>query len=255
MEGFEENYQPFKPSLPLFDMGSNGDLMSQFVGMNQSDHMESSNLGFIGFSEFSMAPLIDDLSVPLTTRNLVIAPTSQTCIASKTVVNKKRKASENVSGDSSTPSESKRKNRSSERGKKKKKCSATIEGEKPNEVVHVRARRGQATDSHSLAERVRREKINEKLRCLQDLVPGCHKTMGMAVMLDEIINYVQSLQNQVEFLSMKILAANTYYDFNLDMDTNIGTAQVGNAYETQEMERLVGEGCGGGVSFHSNFPS
>lgn len=26
--------------------------------------------------------------------------------------------------------------------------------EKPKEVVHVRARRGQATDSHSLAERV-----------------------------------------------------------------------------------------------------
>ena len=29
------------------------------------------------------------------------------------------------------------------------------EVEKPGEVVHVRARRGQATDSHSLAERVR----------------------------------------------------------------------------------------------------
>ena len=28
------------------------------------------------------------------------------------------------------------------------------EDEKPREVVHVRARRGQATDSHSLAERV-----------------------------------------------------------------------------------------------------
>lgn len=45
---------------------------------------------------------------------------------------------------------------------------------------------------------VRREKINERLRCLQDIVPGCYKTMGLAVMLDEIINYVQSLQNQVE---------------------------------------------------------
>ncbi|XP_020582722.1 transcription factor bHLH75-like [Phalaenopsis equestris] len=48
-------------------------------------------------------------------------------------------------------------------------------GEKQKEVVHVRARRGQATDSHSLAERVRRERINEKMRCLQDLVPGCYK--------------------------------------------------------------------------------
>lgn len=30
------------------------------------------------------------------------------------------------------------------------------EEQKPGEVVHVRARRGQATDSHSLAERVSR---------------------------------------------------------------------------------------------------
>ncbi|MCI14208.1 transcription factor bHLH49-like, partial [Trifolium medium] len=68
----------------------------------------------------------------------------------------------------------------------------------PNEgYVHVRARRGQATNSHSLAERVRREKISERMKFLQDLVPGCNKVTGKAVMLDEIINYVQSLQQQV----------------------------------------------------------
>ncbi|KAG6411416.1 hypothetical protein SASPL_129498 [Salvia splendens] len=86
------------------------------------------------------------------------------------------------------------------------------------EVIHVRAKRGQATDSHSLAERVRRGKINERLKCLQDIVPGCYKTMGMAMMLDEIINYVKSLQNQVEFLSMKLTAASSFYDFNADTD-------------------------------------
>ena len=32
------------------------------------------------------------------------------------------------------------------------------EEEKPKDVVHVRARRGQATDSHSLAERVTKNK-------------------------------------------------------------------------------------------------
>ncbi|XP_062167704.1 transcription factor bHLH60-like isoform X2 [Alnus glutinosa] len=41
--------------------------------------------------------------------------------------------------------------------------------------VHVRARRGQATDSHSLAERARREKINARMKLLQELVPGCSK--------------------------------------------------------------------------------
>ncbi|KAJ6678640.1 BHLH FAMILY PROTEIN [Salix viminalis] len=74
--------------------------------------------------------------------------------------------------------------------------------------IHVRARRGQATDSHSLSERARREKISKKMKCLQDLVPGCNKIAGRAGMLDEIINYVQSLQSQVEFLSMKIAAVN-----------------------------------------------
>ena len=36
------------------------------------------------------------------------------------------------------------------------------------------------------------------MRYLQDLVPGCIKITGKAGMLDEIINYVQSLPRQVE---------------------------------------------------------
>jgi hypothetical protein len=84
------------------------------------------------------------------------------------------------------------------------------------DYIHVRARRGQATDSHSLAERVRREKISERMKFLQDLVPGCNKITGKAVMLDEIINYVQSLQRQVEFLSMKLASVNPRFAFDDD---------------------------------------
>ncbi|KAK6116399.1 hypothetical protein DH2020_049861 [Rehmannia glutinosa] len=84
------------------------------------------------------------------------------------------------------------------------------------EYLHVRARRGQATNSHSLAERIRREKISERMKFLQDLVPGCSKVTGKAVMLDEIINYVQSLQRQVEFLSMKLATVNPRLDFNME---------------------------------------
>ncbi|KAK9091321.1 hypothetical protein Sjap_024498 [Stephania japonica] len=180
---------------------------------------------------------------------------------------KKRKAvvtmSESSSGNSSgIVSETlnggkgsiKRKNGSG-RGKRGRMSNAIAnDDKKPKEVVHVRARRGQATDSHSLAERVRREKINERLRCLQDLVPGCYKTMGMAVMLDEIISYVQSLQNQVEFLSMKLTAASSFYDFNSDVDTNSQVIQGTSAYEAQEVERLVRGGYGGGgvACFHSS---
>ncbi|VAI59903.1 unnamed protein product [Triticum turgidum subsp. durum] len=46
--------------------------------------------------------------------------------------------------------------------------------------------------------KVRRERISERMRYLQELVPGCDKVTGKAGMLDEIINYVQSLQKQVE---------------------------------------------------------
>ncbi|GMN28091.1 hypothetical protein TIFTF001_001921 [Ficus carica] len=111
--------------------------------------------------------------------------------------------------------------------------------DKPEEVIHVRAKRGQATDSHSLAERVRRERINNKLRCLQNLVPGCRKTMGLVTMLDEIIGYVHSLQNQVEFLSMELEAACSY---QLIRNTRaIKTAQATSSHEAQEVEKWVRE--------------
>eukprot|EP01018_Ginkgo_biloba_P026945 Gb_07223 [translate_table: standard] len=87
----------------------------------------------------------------------------------------------------------------------------------PNGFIHVRARRGEATDSHSLAERARRKKIKERMRLLEELVPGCHKASGKAVMLDEIINYVQSLKNQVEFLSMRLSVASACYDRDLEI--------------------------------------
>ncbi|CAH8384608.1 unnamed protein product [Eruca vesicaria subsp. sativa] len=97
----------------------------------------------------------------------------------------------------------------------KKKNKSSEENEKLP-YVHVRARRGQATDSHSLAERERREKINARMKLLQELVPSCDKIQGTALVLDEIINHVQSLQRQVEMLSMRLAAVNPRIDFNLD---------------------------------------
>ncbi|VFQ62290.1 unnamed protein product [Cuscuta campestris] len=93
--------------------------------------------------------------------------------------------------------------------------------------VHVRAKRGQATNPHSLAERVRRERIGERIRLLQELVPGCNKIIGKAVMLDEIINYVQSLQQQVEFLSMKLATVNPEFHLGIEraMPKEIFTTQ------------------------------
>ncbi|KAJ0254726.1 Transcription factor bHLH77 [Hirschfeldia incana] len=99
--------------------------------------------------------------------------------------------------------------------------------EPPKDYIHVRARRGQATDSHSLAERARREKISERMTMLQDLVPGCNRITGKAVMLDEIINYVQSLQRQVEFLSMKLATVNPRMEFNANAALSTEMIQQG----------------------------
>ncbi|KAL5815579.1 hypothetical protein ACOSQ3_026356 [Xanthoceras sorbifolium] len=181
------------------------------------------------------------------TNQSILLPISQSTVTTENEVHesKKRKAVD-VSAESTCTANSSSpiKSQKNSCGRKKRVKSINDKEEmKPKEVVHVRARRGQATDSHSLAERVRRGKINERLKCLKDIVPGCYKTMGMAVMLDEIINYVQSLQNQVEFLSMKLTAASTFYDFNSETDAT-DTMQREKANEAKELERLMREGYG-----------
>ncbi|XP_058207644.1 transcription factor bHLH48-like isoform X1 [Rhododendron vialii] len=126
--------------------------------------------------------------------------------------------------NSSNPNSNQKSTKRKEREKKgkgltkksKSKANETSDDGEKLPYVHVRARRGQATDSHSLAERARREKINARMKLLQDLVPGCNKISGTAMVLDEIINHVQYLQRQVEFLSMRLAAVNPRIEFNLD---------------------------------------
>ncbi|KAK4775126.1 hypothetical protein SAY86_010061 [Trapa natans] len=188
----------------------------------------------------------------------VVVPHMVPVIGNSPCESKKRKAadvsesSSGISSQSPTASASGTRRKSYPgRAKTVRNSGKPEEDEKPKEVVHVRARRGQATDSHSLAERVRRGKINERLRCLEDIVPGCYKTMGLAVMLDEIINYVQSLQNQVEFLSMKLTAASSYYDFNSESDV-IDKMQRAMAGEAKELLKVGRERSTGGTH-QSNF--
>ncbi|CAN6876601.1 unnamed protein product [Brassica oleracea] len=132
--------------------------------------------------------------------------------------------------------------------------------EPPKDYIHVRARRGQATDSHSLAERVRREKIGERMKLLQDLVPGCNKVTGKALMLDEIINYVQSLQRQVEFLSMKLSSVNdTRLEFNVDAlvskDAMISSSGSRVHESGLRLESLSHHNYNNNSQLHTNFSS
>jgi hypothetical protein len=65
----------------------------------------------------------------------------------------------------------------------------------------TRAKRGCATHPRSIAERVRRTKISERMKRLQDLVPNMDKQTNMSDMLDEAVEYVKQLQQQVQDLS------------------------------------------------------
>jgi hypothetical protein len=66
--------------------------------------------------------------------------------------------------------------------------------------MKIRAKRGCATHPRSIAERVRRTKISERMRKLQDLVPNMDKQTNTADMLDLAVDYIKDLQKQAEKL-------------------------------------------------------
>ncbi|XP_010265790.1 PREDICTED: transcription factor bHLH130-like isoform X2 [Nelumbo nucifera] len=65
----------------------------------------------------------------------------------------------------------------------------------------IRAKRGCATHPRSIAERVRRTRISERMRKLQELVPNMDKQTNTADMLDLAVEYIKDLQKQVKTLN------------------------------------------------------
>ncbi|KAL0896528.1 hypothetical protein Bca101_080489 [Brassica carinata] len=65
----------------------------------------------------------------------------------------------------------------------------------------IRAKRGCATHPRSIAERVRRTKISERMRKLQELVPNMDKQTNTADMLDLAVDYIKDLQRQYKILN------------------------------------------------------
>ncbi|PAN21759.1 hypothetical protein PAHAL_3G486900 [Panicum hallii] len=60
---------------------------------------------------------------------------------------------------------------------------------------------GSSRRSHNLTEKRRRNKINERFKTLQQLVPGCDKS-NQASTLDQTIQYMKSLQQHVQAMSV-----------------------------------------------------
>ncbi|XVF22984.1 hypothetical protein REPUB_Repub12eG0218100 [Reevesia pubescens] len=65
----------------------------------------------------------------------------------------------------------------------------------------IRAKRGCATHPRSIAERVRRTRISERMRKLQGLFPNIDKQTNTADMLDMAVEYIKDLQKQVKTLT------------------------------------------------------
>ncbi|XP_009767140.1 transcription factor bHLH84-like [Nicotiana sylvestris] len=90
---------------------------------------------------------------------------------------------------------------------------------KSNLNSKTRASRGTATDPQSLYARRRREKINERLKILQNLVPNGTK-VDISTMLEEAVQYVKFLQLQIKLLSsddMWMYAPIAYNGMEMDL--------------------------------------
>ncbi|XP_057538653.1 transcription factor RSL2-like [Amaranthus tricolor] len=96
----------------------------------------------------------------------------------------------------------------------------TTTGTKTTLNGKTRASRGSATDPQSLYARKRRERINERLRILQSLVPNGTK-VDISTMLEEAVHYVKFLQLQIKLLSSDELwmyAPIAYNGMNIGLD-------------------------------------
>ncbi|KAG8051951.1 hypothetical protein GUJ93_ZPchr0001g29763 [Zizania palustris] len=93
-------------------------------------------------------------------------------------------------------------------------CSASQDDDLDDEPGALRRsasrsmKRSRTAEVHNLSERRRRDRINEKMRALQELIPNCNK-IDKASMLDEAIEYLKTLQLQVQVSLTQMMSLGT----------------------------------------------
>ncbi|KAL8188924.1 hypothetical protein R6Q57_029444 [Mikania cordata] len=106
---------------------------------------------------------------------------------------------------------------------------SSVSSKRPNGAVNpnlygkTKASRLSATDPQSVYARKRRERINERLRILQKLVPNGTK-VDISTMLEEAVQYVKFLQLQIKLLSSDDLwmyAPIAYNGMDIGLDITI----------------------------------
>ncbi|GAB2209464.1 hypothetical protein Droror1_Dr00026680 [Drosera rotundifolia] len=106
-------------------------------------------------------------------------------------------------------------------------------------------RRGRTAAIHNQSERRRRDRINQKMKTLQRLVPNASKN-DKASMLDKVIEYLKQLQAQVQIMSAG----------NMPMMMPLGVQQhLQVPFLARSMGMGVGLGMGLGMLDMSQFPS
>ncbi|KAG5247551.1 transcription factor BEE [Salix suchowensis] len=173
MAEFAEYLQRLRASQPLTDqmMDMNMEMLKHLPELHPTG-------SFLAYQQPEFPATYNHNNLSSTSDILSTAPPVHTVTLNQNIFHesKKRKAveqstrsSKNVSPTASINITEKKNNSGRcKKGKNKEK-----EGDKAEEVIHVRAKRGQATDSHSIAERKREDQY--QVKCLQDIVPGCHK--------------------------------------------------------------------------------
>ncbi|KAG0585291.1 hypothetical protein M758_2G001600 [Ceratodon purpureus] len=78
----------------------------------------------------------------------------------------------------------------------------SVDTKKPVTGRGSTTKRSRAAEVHNQSERRRRDRINEKMRALQELIPNSNKT-DKASMLDEAIEYLKMLQLQLQMMSIR----------------------------------------------------